>query len=203
MEDIQLDLTPRQIRMLKGGRTVQLKPTMMGKGIVVKVGAPKAKRMRSAMRRQKGMRLSMTPDEIAATGGSLWDSIKAVAKQGWEGYKKNLKPIIGPAIRKGLETGIEKGIEAIGTMAYIPPPVSRPVAKFASKKLVPMICDYTQACGMSSCGGRVVRFNTNMASPSLPASNPLTNIGSPYYGTTFVEGTGFGMTLAKKHSRAM
>lgn len=205
MEEFKLDLNKRQIRALKGGKIVQLKPACYGKGeINVKLHPEKAKKLKSAMRRNKGMRLSMAQDEIEATGGGLWDSIKNFFKKAWSGYKKYVKPVAGPAIRKGLETGIEKGIEVAGLAVDVPPTVTKPIGKYASKKLVPLICDYTQACGVTS-GGRVVRFNTNMASPSLPAANPLINIGSPYYGTQLVKGTGFGMTtsLAKKHAKAM
>lgn len=178
MEEMSLDLSPKQLRALKGGKTIQLKPAMMGTGMKVKMAAGKAKKMRSAMKHNKGMRLSMSGDEIQAFDGVT-------------------PPSPTPAV-----------MAAAGAIIMDPVPKPKKCSKFglcvaggAAKKKMP--------AKKSSSGGQVkmgavsmcpVRYNTKMTSPGLPAANPLTDVGSLYYGTEFVKGVGVGMpVLASKH----
>lgn len=161
MEEMSLDLSPKQLKALKGGKTIQLKPTMMGKGMAVKMAAPKARKMRSAMKKNKGMRLSMSGDEIQAFDGVTPPSPT---------------PTMPPAIMAAADAVMKK---------------TAPKKKMTPKK--------GGAVKMGAVSSVPVRYNTKMTSPALPASNPLTDVGSLYYGTEFVRGVGVGVILASKH----
>jgi len=180
MEEVEIDLSPAQIRKLKKGQTIQLKPAMIGKGMKVPMKAHKAKRIHSAARRSKGVRLSMDEDEIEA-GRITWGDLKRGLKKAWRGYKKYVKPVAAPIIKKGLQIGVEKGSQALA--AYTGQPEIAILGKIAAEKGVPALGRVTGAYGMK----RAVVPNTSMVSNFLPAANPLLQYGDLYYGSDLMQ----------------
>jgi hypothetical protein len=118
----QIHMTPAQIRKVGGGMGVNLKHSQMGadKGDVVIMLKPQsARKMLTAYRKGKGMRLCMSPEEIEETmkhGGGFFKSLKK-----YTGINKTA--VISSAKRIGKEV-IEHGSEVAGTAigAYLGDP---------------------------------------------------------------------------------
>jgi len=104
---INVDILPGHCRNLADGRCVTLKPHMVGRGIPIVVHHTTAKKIMKAHKAGKGHRLMMSPEEIEMSGGKLtWKGFKRGLKKGWDWYKKNLAPALGPLIQKGLKSGV-------------------------------------------------------------------------------------------------
>lgn len=109
----QIHLTTAQIKKIGSGLGVNLKHSQMGadKGDVVVMLKPQsARKMLTAYRKSKGMRLSMSPEEIDETmkqGGGFFKALKK-----YTGINKS--GVIAGAKRIGKEV-IEHGAEVAGT----------------------------------------------------------------------------------------
>jgi len=75
MEQIQISISPAQFSKIRKGMPIQLKHDSMGSGdMVIAVHPDKAKKMMSAYKRGKGLRITMDENEVRASG--LLDGIK-------------------------------------------------------------------------------------------------------------------------------
>jgi len=74
-EELKVALSGGQIRKLAKGGVVQIKPTMVGSGVSLKLDPKKARKIMRRAGNNKGIRLQMTEDEIMGSG--LWDLIKS------------------------------------------------------------------------------------------------------------------------------
>ena len=80
MEQVQLSISPAQMTKIRKGLPIQIKHESMGNGdIVVSLHPENAKKMMSAFKRGKGLRIKMDEDEVRASG--LLDSVKKLGKK--------------------------------------------------------------------------------------------------------------------------
>ena len=80
MEQIQLNISPAQMTKIRKGLPIQIKHGSMGNGdVVVSLRPEKAKKMVSAYKRGKGLRIQMDEDEVRASG--LLGSLKKLGKK--------------------------------------------------------------------------------------------------------------------------
>ena len=80
MEQIQIHISPAQLSKIKKGMPIQIKHDSMGSGdMVIAVHPDKAKKMMSAYKRGKGLRIQMDEDEVRASG--LLGSLKKLGKK--------------------------------------------------------------------------------------------------------------------------
>jgi len=83
MEQIQLSISPAQMTKIRKGLPIQIKHGSMGNGdVVVSLHPENAKKMMSAFKRGKGLRMHMNEDEVRASGflGSLKKLGKKIEK---------------------------------------------------------------------------------------------------------------------------
>ena len=74
MDQMQISISPAQLSKIKRGMPIQIKHESMGNGdIVVSLHPENSKKMMSAFKRGKGLRMQMDEDEVRASGllGSL------------------------------------------------------------------------------------------------------------------------------------
>ena len=121
--------------------------------------------------------------------GMKEDAMKLL-KSGFKGYKKHVKPTVGPMIRRNLQKGAraiaKAAAEASGRKELLA------VGDLIADKTIPYIGSKTGAFGMS----RKKRFNTSMVDTGLPADRPLVDIGNLQYGQDFIRGVGYGVMVA-------
>ena len=80
MEQIQLSISPAQMTKIRKGMPIQIKHESMGNGdVVVSLHPENAKKMMSAFKRGKGLRIQMDEDEVRASG--LLGSLKKLGKK--------------------------------------------------------------------------------------------------------------------------
>ena len=80
MEQIQLSISPAQMTKIRKGMPIQIKHESMGNGdVVVSLHPENAKKMMSAFKRGKGLRITMDEDEVRASG--LLGSLKKLGKK--------------------------------------------------------------------------------------------------------------------------
>ena len=80
MEQIQISISPAQLSKIRRGLPIQLKHDSMGSGdLVIAVHPENAKKMMSAYKRGKGLRITMDENEVRASG--LLDGIKRLGKK--------------------------------------------------------------------------------------------------------------------------
>jgi len=80
MEQVQISISPAQLSKIKRGMPIQIKHGSMGSGdMVIALHPEKAKKMASAFKRGKGLRIQMDEDEVRASG--LLDGIKRLGKK--------------------------------------------------------------------------------------------------------------------------
>ena len=96
MEQIQLRISPAQMTKIRKGMPIQIKHDSMGNGdMVIALHPENAKKMASAFKRGKGLRIKMNEDEVRASG--LLDGIKRLGKKAEKGIvdvgNKVAKPI--------------------------------------------------------------------------------------------------------------
>lgn len=121
---MNLSLTDAQLRKLAKGQGVIIKPHCMDaeKGYGLMMSAVKHRRMMKAHTKGKGYTLKLEPDEMDANeveieGGRInWKKIgrqlRSTAKAVGRFYNREIKPVVGPALKKLVKKGIEKGIPA-------------------------------------------------------------------------------------------
>jgi len=80
MNQIQISVSPAQLSKIKRGLPIQLKHGSINQGdMVIAVHPENAKKMMSAFKRGKGLRIQMDEDEVRASG--LLDGIKRLGKK--------------------------------------------------------------------------------------------------------------------------
>ena len=80
MEQIQISVSPTQLSKIKRGLPIQISHGSMGNGnMVIALHPENAKKMMSAFKRGKGLRIQMDEDEVRASG--LLDGIKKLGKK--------------------------------------------------------------------------------------------------------------------------
>ena len=95
MEQIQISVSPTQLSKIKRGLPIQISHGSMGNGdVVISLHPDKAKKMMSAFKRGKGLRIQMDEDEVRASGllGSLKKLGKKVEKGVVDAGNKVAKP---------------------------------------------------------------------------------------------------------------
>jgi len=84
MEQIQISVSPTQLSKIKRGLPIQISHGSMGNGdMVIALHPENAKKMMSAFKRGKGLRIQMDEDEVRASG--LLDGIKRLGKKAEKG----------------------------------------------------------------------------------------------------------------------
>ena len=69
MEQVQLSISPAQMTKIRIGLPVQISHSSMGNGdVVVSLHPENARKMMSAFKRGKGLRIQMDEDEVRASG---------------------------------------------------------------------------------------------------------------------------------------
>lgn len=221
---VLIDLSPLMIRKLGDNKVVQLKGGMIGGGMKVMVPPHMAKRLSRAQRLNKGMRFHMTPEDLEMNGGRInWKklgrTIKKGAKKAWEGYKKYVKPVVGPAVRKGLTKGAQALVAANPELGFLEPVVAPAVAKVGDisgaygmkkKRAAPKKKSVSGgsflATGSYRGGGAGARTILErgtpanvLAGPALPAPlvhgvspamYPVIDYGSPQFGSDYIPSYG-------------
>jgi len=80
MEQVQLSISPAQMTKIRKGMPIQISHGSMGNGdVVVSLHPENAKKMMSAFKRGKGLRMQMNEDEVRASG--LLDGLKKIGKE--------------------------------------------------------------------------------------------------------------------------
>ena len=95
MEQLQLSISPAQMTKIRKGLPIQISHGSMGNGdVVISLHPDKAKKMMSAFKRGKGLRIQMDEDEVRASGllGSLKKLGKKVEKGVVDAGNKIAKP---------------------------------------------------------------------------------------------------------------
>ncbi len=124
MEQIQLSISPAQMTKIRKGMPIQIKHGSMGNGdVIVSLHPENTKKMMSAFKRGKGLRLQMNEDEVRASGifGSLKKLGKKVEKGVVDAGNKVAKPTkkiisqIPKPIRDVLQDEAQGLIDTTGT----------------------------------------------------------------------------------------
>ena len=124
MEQIQLSISPAQMTKIRKGMPIQIKHGSMGNGdVIVSLHPENTKKMMSAFKRGKGLRLQMNEDEVRASGifGSLKKLGKKVEKGVVDAGNKIAKPTkkiisqIPKPIRDVLQDEAQGLIDTTGT----------------------------------------------------------------------------------------
>jgi len=80
MEQVQISISPAQLSKIKRGMPIQIKHDSMGSGdMVIALHPENVKKMASALKRGKGLRIHMDEDEVRASG--LLDGIKRLGQK--------------------------------------------------------------------------------------------------------------------------
>ena len=96
MEQVQIHISPAQLSKIKKGMPIQIKHGSMGNGdMVIALHPENAKKMASAFKRGKGLRIQMDEDEVRASG--LLDGIKRLGKKAEKGIVDVGNKIAKPA----------------------------------------------------------------------------------------------------------
>ena len=102
MEQVQLSISPAQMKKIRKGLPIQIKHESMGNGdIVVSLHPENAKKMMSAFKRGKGLRIQMDEDEVRASG--LLDGLKKLGKKA----EKSIVDV-GNKVAKPIKKGISQ-----------------------------------------------------------------------------------------------
>ena len=102
MEQIQISVSPTQLSKIKRGLPIQISHGSMGNGdVVISLHPDKAKKMMSAFKRGKGLRIQMDEDEVRASG--LLGSLKKLGKKVEKGVVK-----VGNKVAKPTKKVISK-----------------------------------------------------------------------------------------------
>jgi len=124
MQQVELSISPTQLSKIKRGLPIQISHGSMGNGdVVVSLHPENAKKMMSAFKRGKGLRIQMDEDEVRASGllGSLKKLGKKVEKGVVDAGNKIAKPAkkviskIPKPVRDVLQDEAQSLIDTTGT----------------------------------------------------------------------------------------
>lgn len=107
-ESVALALTPAIARKLAKHQNVIIKPSMIGSGVTVHLSGAKHRKLMTAHRKNKGMRLSLSPEEIEMSGEGFKDLLKRGAKAVAHHVVKHVKPHAKKQLTKILEKPLGK-----------------------------------------------------------------------------------------------
>ena len=100
MEQVQLSISPAQMTKIRKGLPIQISHSSMGNGdVVVSLHPENAKKMVSAFKRGKGLRIQMDEDEVRASG--LFDGLKKLGKKAEKSIVDVSNKVAKP-IKKGI-----------------------------------------------------------------------------------------------------
>ena len=169
MKEAQLLLTDAQLRKLVSGQGIMIKKECMGCGDMYMLHPMKIRRMMTAMKKGKGMRLTFSPDEMAANEieieggrinfGRIGRAIRKGAAKVGELYREYVRPTVGPALKQLVEKGISKGatkaveagLTAVGApelAAIAGPEIQRGIEKYVTQPASEFIQKKTGAYGI-------------------------------------------------------
>lgn len=132
MPEVKVDLSERNLARIRNGHTIQLKASQIGGGgTTLKVNDELAKRVAAAMKKQKGVKIHLSAQEIEASGLRLRDVGRALKQMG-RAYNRQVKPVVGPIIRDVLTQITKKGLPA-AAIAMGQPELAAPAALLADK----------------------------------------------------------------------
>lgn len=122
---IDMELTDAQLRKLTKGGAIIVKPSMFKKGHMYRVSPAKHRRMMTAVKKGKGYKLQMSPEELEANevemeGGRVnWRAVGRTFRRGAQAaakyYREQVRPEIGPGLKRVVKKAIETGIPALAT----------------------------------------------------------------------------------------
>lgn len=204
MESVLLDVSPHQMRALADTKVIHLRPEFIDveSGIEVRISPEKVKRLRKAKRANRGMRFSMTSEELSATkGAGMWKTMRGRRKK-IISVPKPLPlyppdPVVIDAEEKPMNTGRGKSMKGgkkttiHATPFYIParhPLVDVGNMEYGSRYI--RGSGILGPLGPTGEGGEAP--GSRMAGPapfigsSSPASRPLIDVGNLQYGTHFI-----------------
>lgn len=166
MSSISLDLSSHQLKKLTNGNKILVKPEMVGKGMKLKLPAEHVKNLNKAKKSGKAIKIQLSSTE----GGDL----KKVLKNVWRGYQKYVRPVVGPAIRKGLTQAVKVALPAAAIALGAPEaaPAAAWVANEIGNKAVNALGDVTGAYGLHTKKNRLKDDYSLMISPEHPAFTP-------------------------------
>ena len=153
LEKVNLTISENQFDKLRRGHSIQVSANNLKNGKhVLYVNPMLAKKIRSAKRRNKGIRLNLSKHELEVSAVGLKDFLKKAKK--W--YDKHLKKSVGPALKKGVEKLGDIVIDEAEAIL----PVAKPVLE-KGRKYIPKIAEkvgditgaYGFQCGCPHCGG--------------------------------------------------
>ena len=163
-EEVKMDLTKPQLRKLSKGQTCQLKPAQMaGTGVTLLLSRGKVRKLGTAQRKQKGLRLKMSQEEIERSGEGFKDILSKI--------KRKMKSA-SPEIRKGLTEAVKVGLPALA-VAVGQPELAIPakiVADTLAKKVVDKVGEKVGFGGRKQY--KLKDDYSLFQSPSHPAMNP-------------------------------
>lgn len=146
MVEVSVDLTPRNVSRLRNGHTVQLKHSQIGSGVhKLHINDALAKKIEAALKKQKGVKIQLSAEEIDGSGLRLKDigrALKGAAKV----YREKVRPVVAPVIRKVLTEGIKKGLPA-AAIALGQPQLAAPAAMIANELATPAVNALGRATG--------------------------------------------------------
>jgi hypothetical protein len=110
---------------VKKGHAVHTKPDTVGSGTKVVISPDKAKRVRTAFGKAKGLRTTVTPQEVASSslvataqeGGKVnlnrvARQVKGAVNDGLRLYREKVRPHVKDELRAGVKEAIRKGVPA-------------------------------------------------------------------------------------------
>jgi hypothetical protein len=180
--EVQIDATPHQLIRLAHGHNVQLKHSQLFTGHKLHVLSKTAKRIERAHRKQTGVRIQLSEQELHHNmqygSGSFLDALRNAGK--WikdkvidsSFYQSNIKPIV-----RGL---VNQGVDAVGALASSKNPALGGIARDAAKFAADKVGEATNAYGVRSSrrkyGGSLLVKEFEMArgtplNPALPAQD--------------------------------
>lgn len=162
MQQVELSLTPEQAKKLMKGKLVQLsKKSLQGSGNWIALHPHTYKKVMKAKMSGKGIRITLMPDEMEASGEGLKDLLNRAGRWVKKEYRENIAPLVKKGVREAL-TAAEAGLSTVAP--ELAPFIGMAEKKYGDK-LVEKIGQKTGAYGMM--GG--------YTGPLLPMGHPAYN----------------------------
>ena len=150
MGTMKVPLTDAQLRKLAKGMGVRVCPNSQATAYDFYCNPGKCKKAMRQMTKGKGFTMKLDPEEMDANeveieGGrinfkKIGRTLRSTAKSVGKFYRDEIRPVVGPKIRKALKEAIEKGIplaaqalgDATGTTGMVA--AAQPAIQRAAKK---------------------------------------------------------------------
>jgi hypothetical protein len=169
MPEVKVDLSERNLARIRNGHTIQLKASQIGGGTKIQVNDELAKRVATAMKKNKGVKIQLSAQEIEASGLKLRDVGRALQKMG-KAYNRKVKPVVGPIIRDVMTQVVKKGLPA-AAIAMGQPELAAPAALLADKyaaSAVNALGDATGGFGVKAKARKTTRAKGPSKPPAVP-----------------------------------